>query len=137
MFREGVFCPATEPKKNFNFLIASVGCGWLRVGPVDVWPAPTATKTFSILPPAQTAFLRLHGYNPHEHWVFWCFYGYILRLHYGYGYIWACGWSLWGFQFLSPPPGAILSVTSVTTRINIGLSCHRKRNIEASQASHP
>jgi len=85
----------------------------------------------------QSAFLLLHGYNPHVHWAFWCFYGYIQRLHYGYGYIWAWSRNLPGLQFLSSPAGAILSVTSVTsvtTRMNIGLSCHRKRHSEASQS---
>ena len=46
---------------------------------------------------------------------------------------------IWSPGFL-PPAGAILSVTSVTsvtTRINIGVSCARKRHSEASQRSHP
>src|SRR5580765_5220222 len=44
------------------------------------------------------------------------------------------------FSGFSPPGRAFFggtSGTSVTTRMNIGFSCHRKRHTEASQASHP
>ena len=37
---------------------------------------------YSLPPPPQKAHFYGHkGHNPHEHWVFWCFYGHIQRSH--------------------------------------------------------
>ena len=79
-----IVCLAT-PEKHPKNILSSERFGTVRFESERFGKRGGLQDTGCKIPPSppgspQSAFLRLHGYNPHVHWVFWCFYGYIQRL---------------------------------------------------------